>query len=284
MFWSGPSLPPTGLTLYKHLDIDITDDDRLLRINGQPVFPPPQTFSPIVLEAEQVRSSDGVHSQPLRLGYALEILPSITEVTDVILTPIQLTILDLQGISVGVDTVKIDLIQTWGHMHIAKVDTIAYTQSPGADQCRTSICRLRAIIADRLQKMVDAAKAHAGKAKTWIKTGCAGRKHAQANAEQDPTRGHVPHTRHRHNRLRHFVHQTVHFFILPVCFGILGGLAACGIGMLVGQGLARCISYRSRQVENVESAVEQDEKDVLMDHGEMPPQYEVLDVVVVEEK
>lgn len=233
----------------------------------------------------------------------------MTEVSDIALTPIHFTILDLQGVSVNVDTVKIDLIQSWGHMHIARVTRIPYAESPGANVCITSICRLRAIIANRLRKMVEATKAHAGKAKTWIKNTCSGWRHPKVDAEHmknvnaNPKdckdaqhkdhmtphhrlhHGHYQH--HGHGRFRHFVRQTVHFFVLPAIFGVIGGLLACSLGMLVGQALAYLMNRRSRRdrvIEIVEAAVETDEKDALMESGEMPPQYEDVDIVVVEQK
>ncbi|KAF7513532.1 hypothetical protein GJ744_008826 [Endocarpon pusillum] len=280
------------------LDLDITDDDQFLQINGQPVYPPPRTLIPVALKAPEIQTSDQSQSQPLRLGYALEVLPAMTEVSDVTLTPIELTVLDLEGVSVNVDTVKIDLIQSWGHMHIARVTRLPYAESPGANVCTTSICRLRAIIANRLRKMVQSAKAHAGKAKTWIKNTCSGWKHPKADAEHKdhinaepkdcmkPHR-HLHHGLHRHGRFRHFVEQTVHFFVLPAIFGVMGGLLACALGMLVGQALAYLLNRRSRRdlgSQIIETVVEADEKDALMESGEMPPQYADVDIVVVEQK
>ena len=273
----------------KHLEFDITDDDQFLQINGQPIFPPPKTLIPVALTASQTRTSDQSTTEPLRLGYALEVLQTKSEVTDITLTPLQLTILDLNGVSVQVDTVKLDLIQSWGHLHIARITRIPCSQSPGANVCCTSMCRLRAIIANRLRKMIAAAKARAGNAKTWIKNGCSGKKPAQADAEQ----GHQhPYRqgRHGHARLRHFFRQTVHFFVLPALFGVAGGLVACALGMLIGQALASCLNRRSRRqgarglVRDGEIAIQDDEKDVLVENGEMPPQYEDVDVIVVEEK
>lgn len=260
----------------------------------------------MALKAPEIRTSDQSQSQPLLLGYALEVLPAITEVSDVALTPIQLTVLDLQGVSVNVDTVKIDLMQSWGHMHIARVSRLPYAESPGADVCTTSICRLRAIIANRLRKMVQSAKAHAGQAKTWIKNTCSGWKHAKVDTEhkdhmnaehmenmhaepKDCMKSHhrMHHGHHGYGRFRHFVGQTVHFFVLPAIFGVIGGLLACALGMLVGQALAYLLNRRSRRdhvSQITEIVVEADEKDALMESGEMPPQYEDVDIVVVEQK
>jgi hypothetical protein len=253
----------------QHLEFDITDDDHFLQINGQPVFPPPRTLIPIALKAEQIRKSDQSHTKPLRLGYAMEVLPTISEVTDISVTPIQFTVLDLQGLVVRVDTVRVDLVQSWGKMHIARITQIPYAESPGANQCTTSICRLRYIIANRLRKMIEAAKAHAGKAKTWIKNGCGGRKHAQAGAKSAHKNSHS-NVHDRHGRVRHFIKKAVLFFVPAAVFGIL----------------FYCRNRRSRGegARGLEAAIEDDEKDALVENGEMPPQYEDVDVIVVEEK
>lgn len=274
------------LTFSKHLEFDITDDDQFLQINGQPVYPPPQTLIPIALHASEVRASDQFHTEPLRLGYALEVLPSVAEVTDIALKPIQFTILDLEGLPVHVDTVKIDLIESWGHLHIARVSRLPYAQSPGADRCTTSVCRLGAIVAARVKQMIEAARTHADKAKTWIKNGCHGRKHAQAGTEQNDQKSHHPHGHHHFGRLRRIMRATLHLFVLPALFGIFGGLLACGLGMLVGRAFGLCLNRRSRDegVRGLEAAIVEDEKDALVENGEMPPQYEAVDVVVVEEK
>ncbi len=261
----------------KHLEFDITDDDQFLQINGQPVFPPPKTLIPTALKASQVSALDQSQTEPLRLGYALEVLPSMSEVTDIALTPVQLTILDLHGVAVKVDTVRIDLIHSWGHLHIARVTTMPYSQSPGANKCITSICRLRAIIANRLRKMIESAKAHAGKAKTWIKNACPGRKQAQAGAEQDHKKSH----HHAHHRHGHF-----HRFIKTASI-IFGSVLAITLMLVVRQAWAYLSNRRSRRdgagsPRNIEAAVEEDEKDALMENGEMPPQYEDVDVIVVE--
>jgi hypothetical protein len=54
--------------------------------------------------------------------------------------------------------------------------------------------------------------------------------------------------------------------------------------MMIGQGLAYLLHRWEAAVRNVEAAMEADEKDGLMVGEEFPPQYEVVDVVVVEEK
>lgn len=286
--------------IYQHLEFDITDDDHFLHINGQPVFPPPKTLIPVALTAAQIRTSDQSTTEPLRLGYALEVSQTKSDVTDITLHPIQLTILDLNGVAVKVDTVKLDVIQSWGKLHIARITRIPYAQSPGAGICTTSLCRLRAIIATRLRQMIDAARTHAGNAKTWIKNGCSGRKHAPGNVQQDQQNPpHHGHGHHGQGRLRrffqktvHFSGQVIHFFILPALFGVAGGLVACALGMLVGQAVASCMNRRSRRAgagvaaltADGEIAISDEEKDVLVENGEMPPQYEDVDVVVVEEK
>jgi hypothetical protein len=174
---------------------------------------------------------------------------------------------------------------------MARVARIPYSQSPGADRCATSICRLRAIIAHRLRKMIEGAKACACKAGTWLKNccRCLGRKNGQGVAEQDQQQQ-QHHAHNRHGRLRHFIEQTFHFYVLPVLYGVCGGLVVCALGTLVARAFVHCWNRSfSRKggrglPRNGEIAVETDEKEALMQNGEMPPQYQDVDVVVVEEK
>ena len=246
------------------------------------------------MTATQVRTSDQSTTKPLLLGYAFEVLPTKSEVRDISLTAIQLTILDISGVPVKVDTLKLDVIHSWDHLHIARITRIPYSESPGADICTNSICRLRAIIASRLRKMIDTAKGQAGKAKTWIKNGCSGWKPAQAGAEQaheKPHRHgrhrHGSHRHHGHGRLHRFFRQAVHFFIALALFGVPGVLFTYALGMLIYMGVARCYSRRSRREalgRDREIALEDGEKGALVENEELPPQYEDLQVVLVEEK
>ena len=100
---------------------------------------------------------------------------------------------------------------------------------------------------------------------------------------------------HGDGRFRHFVKQTLHFVLLPVILGVagglVGGLLTCALGIAVCRVLAYVMRRRSsaqRLGRDDEEAVQADEKDELMmmvdADEELPPQYEVVGVVMVEEK
>lgn len=243
---------------------------------------------PYVVSAPQIRVEDGQQTEPVLLDFAWERLSPVTSADEPekSILPIRFTILGLHGIPVKVDTVAIDLLQTPEHTSIARIITIPFEDTPGAQTCDTtskwSLCRVRAIIVARLQALMDAAKARASAAtKGWGSEnvskgqpegkGCGGRgrgpkmfggrppfhgppgSHMPAGPHgphgPHPHHGpHGPHGPHHHgryhgprrfHRLGHMVHQTLRFFVIPALLGVIGGLMASAIGMLVGQ----CISY-----------------------------------------
>ena len=244
------------------------------------------------LTAPQVRLSDSASSRPLRLGYALEVFPAVSfELDGGEIITLQLTILDIQGAPVNVDTVKIDMLKNVGGLSVAKISNIPFAQSPGALQCTTSLCRLRAIIVARLRTVLEAAKARAHAAGAWVKSGCRGRKNGgHRNGQTAANRPH-PHHHHGHHKMHRFGHilrQTLRFFIIPALLGVIGGLMASAVGMLVGQALVYLWFryHRGGQRANiriVEVAVSEDEKDALVESEELPPQYEDVEAVIVED-
>jgi hypothetical protein len=243
------------------------------------------------LTAHQVRVSDSTPSRPLRLGYVIEVLPAVSfEHEKGKIIALQLTILSLDGAPVQVETVKIDLLRNIGGLSVAKISNIPFAQSPGAMECTTSLCRLRAIVIARVRSILEAAKARAHAASAWVNSGCRGKKnggsrHGQA-AGSHPHHGH--HKQHKMHRFGHILHQTLRFFIIPALLGVIGGLIASAVGMLVGQSLVYLWFRFHRRgqrgnVRIVEVAVAEDEKDALVDAQELPPQYEDVEAVTVEE-
>ena len=273
------------------------EENTRLQINGETVFSLDAPIKPVALTAPQIRKSDSTPSHPLRLGYALEILPAkaFSDKKGEII-PLQFTILDLEGSPVHVDTVKIDLYRNVGGLTIAKISNIPFAQSPGAAECSTSLCRLRAILASRVRAMLEAAKARAQAAGAWVKAkgGCRDKKngewrHGQNAGDRPHHRGHHGHHAHHNmHRFGHILRQTLRFFIIPALLGVIGGLMASAVGMLVGQALVYLWFrvHRGGQRGNiriVEVAVTDDEKDALVESGELPPQYEDVEAVIVED-
>lgn len=97
-------------------------------------------------------------------------------------------------------------------------------------------------------------------------------------------RGH--HHKHgRIHRLAKFIHQTLRFFIIPAMLGVLGGLMASAVGMMVGQCLIwawQAVFRKNRRTELVETVTVQevlrDQKLPLVEEDERPPQYRDAEV------
>ena len=261
-----------------------------LQINGQTVFSLNTPVAPPALTAPQVRVSDSTPSRPLRLGYAIELLPAVSfEHEKGKIIALQLTIFDLDGAPVHVDTVKIDLLMNIGGLSVAKISNIPFAQSPGATECTTSLCRFRAIVIARIRSILEAAKARAHAAGAWVKGGCRGKKtgghHGQAPGDRAHHRHHGHHKMHRFG---HILRQTLRFFIIPALLGVIGGLMASAVGMLVGQALVYLWFrfHRGGQRGNiriVEVAVSEDEKDALVESGDLPPTYEDVEDVTAKD-
>ena len=155
--------------------------------------------------------------------------------------------------------------------------------------------------------MLEAAKAHAGTAKAWAKGGCKDKKgpfgghKGPFDGHRGPKGSHRPHgdgegrphhghhgPHHHGNRLAHILRQALRFFIVPALLGVVGGLVASAVGMLVGRTIVFMWArfHRGGQRGNiriVEVAVEDDEKDALIIE-ELPPQYSDVEAVIVEDE
>ena len=311
------------------------DPEQGLTINGRPIFSsdPSTAAIPHLVSAPQIRVEDGQQTGPVLLDFAWERLPPIisADEPDKSILPIRITVLGLQGDAVKVDTIAIDLLQTNEQTSIARILTIPFEDTPGAQTCDTtskwSLCRLRAIIAAHLQEIMQVAKARASAAtKGW------GREQQDAPRGKDcgrgrgkephmfggrplhgcggpqggPSRVFFPHGgpphrgSHGHHRCHHFghmLHQMLRFFVIPALLGVIGGLMASAVGMLVGH----CISYlwirfrrgrvrghaTGRDIRLVELVVDEDEKDALIvnENGiDTPPGYKDVEAGVVEGK
>lgn len=240
------------------------------------------------------------------MGWALEVLPPVTNKAEPgkELYTLQFTVLDLRGVPVEVDSIKIDVLKqnipgSTPTISIIKLSPISFLSTPGASSCQTasqwSICRLRAIIVARIRTMLKAAKARAALAKTWTKGGCKGKKgpfggHKGSFRHKGPSAGHRSHDKHhgphhRGHRFGHILRQTLRFFVVPALLGVVGGLLASAVGMFVGQSIVYIWTrfHRGGQRGNIrilEVAVEQDEKDALVLNEELPPQYSDVEAAV----
>ena len=251
------------------LDFEVASDDRTIQLNGQNFYPSPS--SPITVR--QLRASDKTLSAPLKLGYAAEASPIKHHSSRYSHQTLQIYLLDLEGMQVKTDGLKIQLLYAPDVTAILYAGFIQYSQTPGAKTCTTSLCRGRAIIAAHVHKIVEAARAQAQSVKQWVKDCCCcgveklstfvrccqrtaktwtdkccrcmrkifpGGKGSQHNGH------HVGHRPHRHNgnggRLVFIMFGIIRHFVLPLLLGIVGGIFACFVGVAVGRAIASLVN------------------------------------------
>ncbi|KIW18178.1 hypothetical protein PV08_02466 [Exophiala spinifera] len=299
-----PSVVQLGVESKIQLEFTIDAEDRL-NINDFPVYPhdfDASNSSPVLVTTRQIRVEDGQESDPVQLDFALELLEPIRSIhnPDATLQPLRFTVFGLQGRPVKVDAIVVDILQTPEKAVIARFSQIPFELTPGAQTCDTSsqwsLCRLRAIITARLQYIMAAAKARAHGAHGWVKNGkgCHGRKFG-GRAGHHSHHGHGHHMggwsrHHRFHRFGHILHQTIRFFVIPALLGIIGGLMASAIGMLVGQTISYLwIRFHRRgqrgnaSARAVEIVIAEDEKDALMTEDiPSPPKYQDLEACAEE--
>lgn len=204
--------------------------------------------------AHQLKADSAEKSVDIQLSFVVEVLPSIPSPhkDEISLIPVEVTILKMNEIPVKVDTIALKLIKTPQDSYaIVQTEQIPFETTPGAETCKGArpwaLCRVRAIIADKVRKVVEASKEKVNKVHGWVKdktSGCgnhrnsSGRPHPHGRHPRPPhwIQRHGHHN-HRFSQLSHTIHQTLRFFVVPALLGIIGGLAASAIGMLVGQAI-----------------------------------------------
>ncbi|KAL8809176.1 MAG: hypothetical protein Q9223_003276 [Gallowayella weberi] len=286
------------------LNLKFTSEDNKLKLNGVPFYPvaafaPAPLFAKQTVKHEEESPSHQGYDGHLTLSYTLEVdnkkknfLAPGKEAT---LTELTLSILGLDSEVVRVDDIKIKALSlpnsanTKHELIIVSVDT---QPTDGNDaQCGTIICR----VMHKLKGAVRKAHAHAKTAVHKVKCFCVKCIHAirpahhiphphgqTENSVQLPThrvmrpgqfKAHHDKPFHRHHNWVHaFAQASKHFFsfvLLPIIVGVVFGIAASAIGMLVGQ-LIVVLWLRLRPSRTVAyERVETEEKDGL-------PKYEDL--------
>lgn len=172
------------------------------------------------------------------------------------LLSIRFTVLDIDGRPVPLDTVAIGLIHDGeGNFYIAKTD-IEETAPKNVSwkQCRGQPNCLRRLLVGRIQALFASAKARVlGMAsKMPGSKGCHGNPDAAPRpadgdspfwAQGHPGHMHPGHAGGPHHHMHHMHHggwertvsQVVRFILIPATLGVLAGLTASALGMLVGQ-------------------------------------------------
>lgn len=270
------------------LNLDV--DGNSLLVNGRQIFPPP----PKSIDIVQRRESDGKESEPIPIGQMVEVMPRATSTKEPIieLSSIRFTILDLDFHPVPLDTVVIDVIQDHtGELFIVKTDIeettsdrLSWRQCRGKPKClrKLFISRVRALVASTKARMLSMGSRITGH------KGCHGPPMNPSDGEHPPFEkgshhGHhgpphgPPHGPHHHSAFGRTFSRLVRFVLIPAALGVLAGLTASALGMLIGQLVVFVwLRYRRPAIERSPVQLEEGtdvEKEALV-ADELPPKYE----------
>lgn len=280
-----------------------TDDGRLL-VNDRQIMPPPA--HPLSVQAILRRESDGLETDPISLGSALEVMPIVAAKDDpgAQLLSVRFTVLDLAGHPVPLETVAMAVINTSeGRLYIARTEV----EETGPDrlswrQCRGKPKCLRMLLFARLRVLITGAKARMMRVASGLRIskGCHGKPHLmQGHPSENLPDGqrppfwrhggppHRPHHHMHHSGWERTVSRIVRFIVIPAVLGVLAGLVASAIGMLVGQVIVFLwLRYRRCGTDRSTSTVEygtDTEKEALMAESpdDLPPHYDEEDHGVI---
>lgn len=275
--------------------LNFSVEDALLLANGRQIFPPP----PARVIAVQRRVEDDAESEPVTLGYALEVTPMAESADEsgLELLSIRFTVLDLDGRPVPLDTVVIGLIHDGeGKFYIAKTDIeetapkhVSWKQCSGKPNC------LRKLLADRIRTLFAAAKSRV----LGIASKMPGSKGCHRNSpiarpdggspvwaqghpgQMQPGHADGPHDHMHmmHHRWGRIISRIVRIILIPATLGVLAGWTAGALGMLVGQMIISLwMRYRRSNSQQANSHLEpgtESEKQSLMvvPADDLPPAY-----------
>ncbi|KAE8154115.1 hypothetical protein BDV25DRAFT_148270 [Aspergillus avenaceus] len=246
------------------LSLNFSIEDGFLLANGRQIFPPPP---PTVITAVQRRLSDDEESKPIPLGYAVEMMPLPTPPEEPIdMVAVRFTVLDLDGHPVPLNTVAISLIHdAEGNVFMINTDIEDNTPNQGSwRECRGKPNCLKQLLFNRIRALFSAAKARM--------LGIMGPKpHCGRPGHSRPPRphhgpgdmaefdGHMEHPGRPHHHGHHGHHgwertasRVIRFIVVPAALGVLAGLVASAVGMMVGQ-MAVFLWHRYRRTGHEES-------------------------------
>jgi hypothetical protein len=236
------------LTTLQLISVSASSANGLLLNNVATLLSPSSAPVPAALYATQKLTSTGATSLPFPIDFILERLEPITSHNDRhrVLLPVRFTIVGFAGHAVHVDTLAIDLLASDGgrELGVVRVQKVPFGTTPGAASCPDdevwSLCRVRAIIQHRVLETMRAMRAKAAAAKGWVRGGChRGLAHGMQRAQYRDHNGPEGHRHHGGRHMAHryatMLHSALRFFVIPALLGVIGGLLASAVGMLVGQ-------------------------------------------------
>lgn len=254
--------------------------------NGRQIFPPPP---PSRITAVQRRVQDGAESEPIPLGYALEVIPvpASFENPGLELLAVRFTVLDLDGHPVPLNTVAIGLIHDGkGNFYIAKTDIEDTAPSSVSwKQCRGKPNCLRKLLFVRMQTLFASAKARLLGIASKMRGSKGCHKLSRPHAGHSPFwgQGHAgrPHHMHHmhHAGFERTMSRIIRFILVPATLGVLAGLTASALGMLVGQVIVSLwLRYRRSKSQqpnaNLEEGTEYEKQGLMVESADdLPPAY-----------
>lgn len=236
------------------------------------------------------------------LGFSLQIHPVQKTADD----NLDLVVVDLQIIEVGsvfvegLPNIRVNMIKSPNDdLMIAKIEQTPSenVSSPKGDECTTMLCKWKAIIADKLEKM----KMHGCAGMMGGKAGHHG--HHGHHGQAKPTGHHNEHYGmfNRPNGWSLFFRKVTSHIILPVLVGIVAGVTVAVVSMLVGTLLVglfrkfvrgqsffphhRCRLHpggRHHKAAQMEAAVEEEKSGLMENQEGLPPSYDQAEVTHVE--
>lgn len=277
-----------GIESKLQLNFDIRQGDvDILKLNGVQIYPPHDLPLEPLAALQITDDSESINSLGyLQLGYELGVTPVMKSERDQLeLILIRFQIIEIGGKFVdGLESVELKLLKTTtGKLMIWGLET-APTTNPGGKNCNTLICKLRAILTDKLSHLKPS-------------KGCGSKPGSNKSlpASWQPTHGHDDPQRgpHHHNKYQGFS-RLLHAFkrialrvFIPVFIGIAAGFIASLIGMFVGQSIIflwhtfyrRCQRGSYSRVQQDETDIgKKDQEKLLLEPQDSPPVYE--DVVL----
>ncbi|KAI2617147.1 hypothetical protein GGR54DRAFT_215693 [Hypoxylon sp. NC1633] len=305
----GSSKVVTDVPSHLVLDFSIraSDDGDRLMLNEFELYPNADPFRGVLSAA--VRPSRFLrrphqYKGPLEtmqtLGFGMQSRPVVTSEDDALeLVMVELDIIEVGNVFVdGIPDIQIKLVKTpSGKLMIGEIETVEMQKNPmdKQEECTTLLCKWRSIIMQKLASL----RAHKG---------CGGRPaHAKGHVQDKVDDGH------RHSNPSWGAHHGQHqknwglllkniasHILLPVAIGILAGVAASILGMLVGtfvvflwRAVVRGGNARRHRrhghhhkASHVEVAVDEEKSGLMVhkDEVDAPPAYIEEGVVVLDDK
>ena len=256
----------------------------------------------------------GEASLYLPLNFAMEVMPAMPSPhkDGVSLIPIDFTVLGLDGVAMKVNTISLKIIQTpTNDLVIVHTEEILFEETPGAAECEGrslwSLCRLRAMVISRITSIIEASRERASRAHDWVREkagGCGrgrrphgmGGKHhphphpgpmdSEHREDHEHLHHHWHHGQHKYHHKGHhlsrMLHRTIRFFVIPALLGVIGGLTASAVGMLVGQAIVLLWfrAYRNGQrgplrlVEREVVLIDGEDDELMSEEKKQPPAYQ----------